>query len=138
MVRDCVDKVSSTDSWLDAYDLVNGAYREYSHCTVYQEIGTLINTFKFSDSVGHGICLQVSQGNDTDSFGATVGSILGALFGMESLDERWIAPFNNEIRLSLANFLHRDLDCLALRMGELSVAVHGEHQKHQVVGHFGE
>lgn len=129
VVRDSMDKVASADDWLEAYNLVHGAYQQYSHCTVYQEIGTLINTFKFADSVDHGICLQVSQGNDTDSFGATAGSILGALFGMGRLNERWIAPFNNEIRLSLASFHERDLDSLAQRMGKLGATVYGEFQK---------
>ena len=30
---------------------------------------TLVNTVRWAESVGHGICLQVSQGNDTDSYG---------------------------------------------------------------------
>ena len=47
----------------------------------------LINTLRFAQDVGDGICKQVSQGNDTDSYGATAGSILGAYFGPEGLEE---------------------------------------------------
>jgi ADP-ribosylglycohydrolase len=65
------------------------------------------------------ICKQVSQGNDTDSYGATVGSILGACFGPGHLEERWLRPFNDEIRTSLARFYERSLSRLARRMGEL-------------------
>ena len=31
---------------------IHGRYREYSHCQVFQEIGTLINTLRFAASVG--------------------------------------------------------------------------------------
>ena len=45
------------------------------------------------------------QGNDTDSFGATAGSILGAFFG--EIDERWYAPFNDDVHTALAMFHER-------------------------------
>ena len=35
---------------------------------------------------------QLTQGLDTDSFGATAGSLLGAFFGPGYLAERWLAP----------------------------------------------
>jgi len=49
----------------------------------------------------------------------TVGSILGAFFGPGHLEERWLRPFNDEIRTSLARFYERSLSRLARRMGEL-------------------
>jgi hypothetical protein len=77
----CFKDVKDSDSWEEAYDKISDKYGEYGHCRIYQEIGMLINTLKFAKNVGHGICIQVSQGADTDSFGATSGSILGAYFG---------------------------------------------------------
>jgi ADP-ribosylglycohydrolase len=61
----------------------------------------------------------VSQGNDTDSFGATAGSLLGAYFGPGHLDERWLRPFNDDIHTALALFHERSLSKLARRMGQL-------------------
>jgi ADP-ribosylglycohydrolase len=61
----------------------------------------------------------LTQGNDTDSFGATAGSILGAYFGPEGLEERWLAPFHDDIHTALAWFYERSLRGLAKRMGEL-------------------
>jgi hypothetical protein len=67
----------------------------------------------------------LTQGNDTDSFGATAGSILGTCFGPEGLEERWLAPFNDDLRTGLARFWGapqgrtRSLSKIAKRMGEL-------------------
>ena len=63
--------------------------------------------------------MRLPQGNDTDSYGATVGSILGAYFGPEGLEERWLAPFNDDLRTGLARFYERSLSKVAKRMGEL-------------------
>ncbi len=73
--------------------------------------------------MGDGICKQVSQGNDTDSYGCSAGSLLGAFFGPGYLDERWLLPFNDEIRTALAGFEERSLSALAQRMGRLPVQI---------------
>lgn len=47
------------------------------------------------------------------------GSILGAYFGMEGLKERWLAPFNDDLRTGLAWFYERWLGAMAKTMGRL-------------------
>ena len=64
----------------------------------------------------------MTQGNDTDSFGATAGSLLGAFFGPGYLEERWLRPFNDNIHTGLAwprEGCERSLSKLAKRIGEL-------------------
>jgi hypothetical protein len=61
----------------------------------------------------------LTQSSDSDSSGATVWSILSAYFGPEGLDERWLAPFNDDLRTGLARFYERSLVGAAKRMGEL-------------------
>ncbi len=116
-VRRSLEMVSAASGWLDGYRLVHDAFREHGHCQVYQEIGTVINTLRFARDCGDGICMQVSQGNDTDSFGCTAGSILGAFHGPGSLDARWLAPFHNTIHTSIAGFTEQRLTTVARRMG---------------------
>ncbi len=125
VVTDVLDSLSAVSDWESGYEAVHGKYVQYSHCQVYQEIGTLLNTLKFADSVDHGICIQVSQGSDTDSFGATAGSMLGVLMGPGYLDQRWLEPFNNEIRQSLGDFHGQDLDKLSRRIARLPRAMYG-------------
>ena len=86
----------------------------------------LINTLRFAEDVGRGICIQVSQGADTDSFGATSGSLLGAYFGPGHLEQRWLDPFNDDIHSGMAWFFERSLSGLARRMGELPKHVAAE------------
>ncbi|OBR62506.1 hypothetical protein A7K91_02530 [Paenibacillus oryzae] len=129
IAQDCLQLVANASDWLEAYHSINEKYGRYSHCQVYQEIGTLINTFLFAENVGDGICKQVMQGNDTDSFGATAGSLLGVYFGPNSLEERWIDPFHDRIYTGLANFNEQKLSRLAERIGRLPELLHtGQHK----------
>ena len=119
IIADSLTMVHEASDWLDGYARIHGKYAQYSHCQVYQEVGTLINTLRFATSVGDGICKQVMQGNDADSYGATAGSILGAFFGPGHLEDRWLAPFDDTIRTSIATQPEWSLAKLARRMGDL-------------------
>lgn len=122
---DCLEQVREASDWLDGYERIHSRYHEFDHCKIYQETGTLMNTLRFAKSTGHGICLQVMQGNDTDSYGATAGSMLGAFFGPGGLEERWTRPFNDTIHTALANFHEGSLSRLAARMAELPRRISG-------------
>lgn len=126
IVSESLNEVAQASDWRDGYARIHGKYAEYSHCRVYQETGTLINTLRFAESVGDGICKQVMQGNDTDSYGATVGSILGAYFGPGHLEPRWTAPFRDELRTKLAGFPEHRLSAVAARLGQLPARLQRE------------
>jgi ADP-ribosylglycohydrolase len=125
-VRFGLDEVARAETWLAAYERINGRYGDFGHCKVLQEIGTLINTLHFARDVGDGICIQVMQGNDTDSFGATAGSLAGLFFGPGSLGDRWITPFGDDLRAALALFHERSLGAVAERMGRLPAILRGD------------
>ena len=74
---------------------------------------------QFARDVGDGICIQVMQGNDTDSFGATAGSLLGAWFGPGHLESRWTDPFQDRIQLALATTWVTSISELMARMAAL-------------------
>lgn len=122
--------VTEAADWLDAYDRLYANYKAATHCQVYQEIGTLINTFRFAENVGDGICKQVMQGNDTDSFGATSGSLLGAFFGPGGFDDsQWLTPFADRIHVGLALFHEQSLSVLADRVSRLpKLVAEGKHK----------
>jgi ADP-ribosylglycohydrolase len=120
IVADSLIQVRAADDWLDGYSRIHGRYGRYGHCKVFQESGTLINTLRFANDVGDGICKQVSQGNDTDSYGATAGAILGVYFGPGNLEERWLQPFNDRIETRLAGFYELSLSATADRIAALT------------------
>lgn len=126
VVLNSLEEISKASDWIDGYNRIHGKYHEYTHCQIYQEIGTLINTLKFAENIGDGICKQVSQGNDTDSFGATAGSILGAYFGPGYLKDKWYKIFNDDIRTGLAFFYENSLSTLQKRLGELPLKIYNE------------
>jgi ADP-ribosylglycohydrolase len=113
----CIEIVEASSDWLDAYERIHARYGDYGFCRIYQEVGTLMVTLRFATDAWDGVCKQVMQGNDTDSFGATAGSILGAFFG--DLETRRYAPFNDDVHTALALFHERSLDEIAGRMAAL-------------------
>ena len=119
IISDQIDLIASVDDFEEAYTLIQKKYGSYSHCKIYMETGTLFNTLKFAKDIGDGICKQVMQGNDTDSYGCTAGSILGAYFGPGYLDKKWLKPFNNELHTTLASFSEQNLSRVTERMGKL-------------------
>jgi ADP-ribosylglycohydrolase len=127
VVRDAIDEVRNASDWRDGYRRIHASYSEYGHCQVLQETATLINTLRFAKEVGDGICIQVMQGNDTDSYGATAGSLLGCYFGPGHLAARWIEPFHDRIHTTLADFHEQSLSAVARRMAQLPRLTAGDH-----------
>lgn len=66
------------------------------------------------------ICNVVMGGWDTDSNGATTGSIMGTMLGAKNLPSKWIVPLKNKIRSSLKGFDNSLLSDLALRTVKVS------------------
>jgi len=66
---------------------------------------------EFATAVG----IAVMGGWDTDSAGATVGAVCGALVGADALPPAWIVPLHNQIASSLPGFDGVALDHLAER-----------------------
>ena len=54
------------------------------------------------------ICAVVSGGWDTDSSGATVGAVAGALCGARALPPEWVAPLRNKLATSVPGFARVD------------------------------
>lgn len=98
---------------------VDRLYELYGH---YHWVHTINNAalvtaaLLYSDGdFGRGITNAVMSGWDTDCNGATVGSILGVIYGAHKLPEKWIAPLRNTIRTCLRGFDRITFDHLADR-----------------------
>lgn len=61
------------------------------------------------------ITLTVMGGHDTDSNGATVGSVMGAILGSSGLPPKWIDPLANRVRSDISDFDNSKLTDLADR-----------------------
>ena len=80
------------------------------------------------------VCNVVMGGWDTDSNGATVGSVTGTMLGASRLPPRWIEPLNNRIRSSLRGFDNTAIDLLARRTLNISLAFTSSQGTHALQG----
>jgi ADP-ribosylglycohydrolase len=69
----------------------------------------------FDGDFSRGIAATVQGGLDTDTNGAAVGSILGALVGPDGIEERWSAPLRGRFASSLPGFDGIGIDELVQR-----------------------
>jgi len=88
--------------------VVDELYARYGH---YHWVHAINNTalvaaalYAYDGDFSGGISAVVQGGWDTDTNGAAVGSILGALAGVEGIDERWAAPLGGRFESSLPGF----------------------------------
>jgi ADP-ribosylglycohydrolase len=62
---------------------------------------------------GDSLCLAVQAGFDTDSHGATLGSILGLQHGADAIPEAWTGPLNDTVETSLVSYQRQRISDLA-------------------------
>jgi len=74
----------------------------------------------YGHDFGAAIALAVAGGWDTDSAGATVGSVVGGLVGVDALDPAWTAPLRDRIATSMPGGAERSIRELAERTLRLS------------------
>lgn len=110
--------VEAAKDFTEGYNSVHERFASFTAGQIVQEIGTVINTLKFAGDAEDGIALQVAQGNDSDSFACSCGSILGAFFA-EGLPASWIEPFRDELHTTMSGFSERSLAVVADRMAAL-------------------
>ena len=69
-----------------------------------------------SDSFEEGVTLAVNLTGDSDSTGAIAGNLLGALYGVEAIPQRWLEPLElREVITAVADDL---LSCPQWKVGE--------------------
>ncbi|MGW7257902.1 ADP-ribosylglycohydrolase family protein [Streptomyces sp. NPDC054834] len=92
-----------------------------THSATYHWVHAIPNTALIAAALTHAdgdftgsVCRAVSGGWDTDSNGATAGSIAGLLAGSpDALPHRWTAPLKNRLATSVAGFDGTGFDALA-------------------------
>ncbi|MEV5874916.1 ADP-ribosylglycohydrolase family protein [Streptomyces sp. NPDC052101] len=111
--------VRLAESHEDFDDVVDALHARYSpaHHWVHAIPNTAVLTAALTHADGDftgSICRAVSGGLDTDSGGATAGSIAGLLAGdPAALPDRWRAPLKNRLATTVADFDGAGFDTLA-------------------------
>jgi ADP-ribosylglycohydrolase len=115
-VRRAVRLAHEHSDFTDVVDRLHAAYAATHHW-----VHALPNTALIAAALTHAdgdfsgsVCRAVSGGWDTDSNGATAGSIAGLLAGSPAaLPERWTAPLKNRLATSVGDFHGTGFDTLA-------------------------
>jgi ADP-ribosylglycohydrolase len=87
--------------------LVDRIFAEFDYHHVHAINNTALVAaalYAYDGDFSGGIAAVVQGGLDTDTNGAAVGSILGALAGPDGIEERWSAPLRDRFSTSLPGF----------------------------------
>ncbi|MGW1377611.1 ADP-ribosylglycohydrolase family protein [Streptomyces sp. NPDC002446] len=104
-------------------DRLHAAYGHHHWVHAVPNAALLAAALTHADGAFSGsICRAVSGGWDTDSNGATAGSLAGLLAGSPAaLPERWTAPLKNRLATSVGGLDGIGFDVLAARTAALAV-----------------
>jgi len=108
-VRFARDIATSEPDWERVVDSIYGRYGDLHWVHVLNNAALLTAALAYArgDFVDS-ICAVVSGGWDTDSSGATVGAVAGALCGAAALPTAWTAPLRNRLATSVPGFARVD------------------------------
>lgn len=89
----------------DAYNYIHSAYDEHTdHGWCHMISNAMIVTAALlygEGDFGKSVCTAVGMAFDTDCNGATVGSVMGMMGGIDCIDEYWKKPVNGKINTSI-------------------------------------
>ncbi|HEY5225071.1 MAG TPA: ADP-ribosylglycohydrolase family protein [Microbacteriaceae bacterium] len=109
-------------TWDVALAAIQDAYGRYSWVHTINNAAAVAAAILWSEGdFMTGLGRVVMSGWDTDSNGATVGSVLGILSGMDNLPDHLIAPLQNRTRSALFGFDNSVISELADRTIELTI-----------------
>ena len=119
-VRDTLCWCQQESDWEVAWEKI---YEHYGH---YHAVHTINNAALVVMGIYYGckdfelgIVSSVRAGWDTDCNGATVGSILGIVFGAKALPHKWVGVLNNRLISAVSGETDNQISDLAQRTVEL-------------------
>ena len=118
--------VSAVLSWYregkTAEAVIDGIHARYTDtlahhwCHTNSNVMVVVYALLFGEGdLGKSICLAVQDGFDTDCNGATVGSVVGMLKGLDALPREWLTPYSLQVRTSISGDFLVTVDDFARR-----------------------
>jgi ADP-ribosylglycohydrolase len=121
-LRHVLDMEAEGTTWDDAIETIQATYGLYSWVHTINNAaiiaaGLLWGRGDYSATIG----LTVSGGWDTDSNGATAGSVAGVMLGASALPGHFVGPLKDRVRSALFGFDNSRISDLAARTTRLAV-----------------
>ncbi|WP_026875335.1 ADP-ribosylglycohydrolase family protein [Jiangella gansuensis] len=115
-VRFARSAASGEPDWEAVVDRIEQRYGHLHWVHVLNNAALVVAALVYGDGdLERTITAVVAGGWDTDSNGATAGSVAGALTGAAALPARWVEPLHNRLTTSLSGFDGIGFDELARR-----------------------
>lgn len=108
-VRFARDAAAAETDWERVVDAIEARYGDLHWVHVLNNAALLTAALAHAegDFVGS-ICRVVAGGWDTDSSGATVGAVAGAMCGAKAIPAEWTAPLHNRLATTVPGFARVD------------------------------
>ena len=103
------------DDWESAIDQILSAYSHYSWVHTINNAAVVAAALLWSDNYAQAVGRVVMSGLDTDSNGATVGSVAGVLWGTAGIPPHFTRPLDDRTRSALFGFDNSKISDLACR-----------------------
>jgi len=96
-IREAVRCYEEGISWGEARERIVTIFGHYKACNAIPNHGFTIIGWLYGNDYGDKLCKAVNCGYDTDCTGATLGSLLGILYGASGIPEEWKKPVGDAI-----------------------------------------
>jgi len=98
-VNCAVEAKKSGKTWIQAREAVIKTTEDLGWFQAPRNVAfTMIGWLYGENDFGKSICIAVNCGDDTDCTGATLGSLLGILYGTKFIPEKWRTPIGDGIK----------------------------------------
>jgi len=122
-ITDVLDQHAAGATWDAALVQIQAAYGHYSWIHTVNNAALVVAGLLWGEGdVARTIGLTVMGGWDTDSNGATVGSVAGVLAGTSALPAHLIDPLRDTTRSALFGFDNSRISDLAARTARLALS----------------
>lgn len=122
VVRDVLDQHSAGRTWEEALAHIQDSYGYYSWVHTLNNAALVVAGLLWGEGdYARTVGLTVQGGWDTDSNGATAGSVAGVLLGRAGLPDRFVEPLHDRTRSALFGFDNSTISDLAARTVRLAL-----------------
>jgi ADP-ribosylglycohydrolase len=120
-IHDVIGWHEQNADWESTWDKINAKYGSYHWVhTINNAAPVTLGLLYGNGDYARSISIAVMGGWDTDCNGATTGSVLGAMLGVDALPQHWIGQFNNRLRSAVIGYDGSQFTELAQRTLALS------------------
>ena len=119
-INEVLEDFNAGKTWEEAVEAVEKRWEGMHWVHTINNAGVICAGILWGDGdFTRTIALTVRGGMDTDSNGATAGSVVGILRGTNSIPENWTAPLENRVRSALFGFDGVEISAVAQRTSAL-------------------